>query len=253
MAQETGRRVHLLELAGRTQVAERTVELRFERPAGFTFKAGQYLDLVLRNPSQTDAEGVRRTFSICSAPDDAGLSFATRLRDTAFKRVVEAMPLGAVVEAEGPHGSFTLHGDAGRPAVFLAGGIGVTPFRSMVRRAVHERLPHRMVLLYSNRRPEDAPYLDELRGLAQENPRFTFVPTMTRMSGSRLAWRGETARLDHALVLKHLPDGSAWASGPSRPVYYLAGPPVMVQDLLEMLGRAGVDDGDVRAEEFSGY
>lgn len=248
MVPEARRSMHSLKLKGRSQVAERTLELRFDRPAGLTFKAGQYMDLTLLEPPETDAEGNARAFSINSAPDDQELIFTTRLRDTAFKRVLQALPLGAVVGAEGPFGSLTLHNDASRPAVLLAGGIGVTPFRSMARRAAHERLPHRIVLIYSNRRPEDAPFLDELRGLARENPNFTFVPTMTRMGGSRLPWTGETARLDHALVLKHLP-----RSGSSRPVYYVAGPPAMVGDVLAMLNQAGIDDDDIRTEEFTGY
>ena len=252
MVPEAKRSVHSLTLKGRSQVAERTLELRFDRPPGLTFKAGQYMDLTLVEPPETDAEGNTRTFSINSAPDDPELTFSTRLRDTAFKRVLQAMPVGTVVRAEGPFGSLTLHNDVGRPAVLLAGGIGVTPFRSMARRAAHERLPHRIVLIYSNRRPEDAPFLDELRGLARENPNFTFVPTMTRMGGSRLPWNGETARLDHALVVKHVP-GASPGSGQSRPVYYVAGPPAMVGDVLEALNQAGIDDDDIRTEEFTGY
>ncbi len=253
MVPEAKRSVHSLTLKGSSQVAERTLELRFDKPAGMTFKAGQFMELTLVDPPEADAEGNTRAFSINSAPDDHELTFTTRLRDTALKRVLPALPPGTVVKAEGPFGSLTLHNDAGRPAVLLAGGIGVTPFRSMARRAAHERLPHRIVLIYSNRRPEDAPFLDELRGLARQNPNFTFVPTMTRMGGSRLPWNGETARLDHAFMVKHLPGGASSGSGPSRPVYYVAGPPAMVADVLAMLNQAGVDDDDIRTEEFTGY
>ncbi len=249
MTPVAGRTVRSLKLKSRSEVAERTLEFWFDKPVGMTFKAGQYMDLTLIDPPETDAEGNTRSFSITSAPDDPELTFATRLRDTAFKRVLQRMPLGTEVEAGGPFGNLTLHNDASRPAVLLAGGIGITPFRGMVRRAAHERLPHRIFLFYSNRRPEDAPFLDELRGLARENPSFAFIPTMTRMSGSRLPWSGETASIDHALVVKH----TATRGAEARPIYYLAGPPAMVAGLLTTLNDAGVDDDDIRTEEFTGY
>jgi ferredoxin-NADP reductase len=142
------RSAHSLKLTGRSEVAERTVEFRFEKPQSFDFKAGQFMDLTLVDPPETDGEGNTRAFSINSAPDDPDLVFATRLRDTAFKRVLQSMPLGTVVEGYGPFGNLTLHNDTRRPVVLLAGGIGITPF------------------------------LEEFRALERRNLRFTFVPTM---------------------------------------------------------------------------
>jgi ferredoxin-NADP reductase len=181
------------------------------------------------------------------------LTFTTRLRDTAFKRVLRTMPLGTAVRVEGPFGNLTLHNDSRRPAVLLAGGIGITPFRSFVRRAAHERLPHRILLFYANRRPEDAPFLDELRGLARENPNFAFIPTMTQMSASSQPWTGETGRIDHAMMKKYLLANTAPGSSPPRAIYYLAGPSRMVAGLHAMLNASGIDDDDIRTEEFTGY
>ncbi|MBI3178282.1 MAG: FAD-dependent oxidoreductase, partial [Deltaproteobacteria bacterium] len=175
--------------------------------------------------------------------------FTTRLRDTAFKRVLRRMPLGSAVKLEGPFGSVTLHNKVSRPAVLLAGGIGVTPFRSITRWAAQQRLPHRIALLYANRRPEDAPFLAELAGYAEENPNFVFVPTMSELEGSRVPWAGERGNIDQALldrVVKPLAE-----VGP--PVYYAAGPAGMVAVLRATLRQAGVDDDDLRTEEFSGY
>ena len=204
-------------------------------------------------PPETDAEGNTRGFSINSAPDDPDLIFTTRLRDTAFKRVLRTLPLGAAVKVEGPFGNLTLHNDPRRPAVLLAGGIGITPFRSIVRRAAHDRLPQRIILFYANRRPEDAPFLDELRGLAQENPNFKFIPTMTEMSASRLPWKGEIGYIDRAMIAKHLLGETLPASSPSGPIYYIAGPARMVAGLRAMLNEAGINDDDIRTEEFIGY
>lgn len=245
--------VYLLKLAQRTQVAERTLEFRFARPPGMTFKAGQFMDLTLVDPPETDAEGNTRGFSLNGAPDDPDLIFTTRLRDTAFKRVLQSMPLQTPIKVEGPFGSFTLHNNASRVAVLLAGGIGVTPFRSIVRRAAHEKLQHRIFLFYANRRPEDAPFLDEMRVLERENPNFTFIPAMTQMSRSQLPWTGETGHLDREVLSKYLSNTTSTGNPLSGPVYYIAGPAKMVAGLRTMLNGAGIDDDDIRAEEFSGY
>jgi ferredoxin-NADP reductase len=176
--------------------------------------------------------------------------FTTRLRDTAFKRVLQTLALGTEIKVEGPFGNLTLHNDAGRTAVLLAGGIGVTPFRSIVRWAAHQKLPHRILLFYANRRPEDAAYLDELRGLARDNPNFTFVPTMTRMKDSHLPWQGEVGYIDYERIEKYLQSSG---KKPTRPIFYTAGPAAMVAGLRAMLNQAGIDDDDIRSEEFTGY
>jgi ferredoxin-NADP reductase len=253
MAAEAQWPIYSLKLKNRSEVAEGTLEFRFDKPPGMIFKAGQFMDLTLLDPPETDAEGNTRGFSINSAPDDPELMFTTRLRDTAFKRVLRTMPLGTEVKVEGPFGDFTLHNNPARPAVLLAGGIGVTPFRSMARRAAHERLPQRIFLFYSNKRPEDAAFLGEFRALARENPNFTFIPTMDKMSDSRQAWEGEIGRIDHELIVKYLERGASSQSNLSDPVYYIAGPPGMVAALRTMLNEAAVDDDDIRTEEFTGY
>lgn len=241
-----------LPLKTRSEVANGTLEVRFDKPPEMTFKAGQFMDLTLIAPPETDDEGNTRALSINSAPDDPELVFTTRLRGTAFKRVLQAMPLGTELKLEGPFGDFTLHNNARRPAVLLAGGIGITPFRSIAQRAAHERLPHRIFLFYANKRPEDAAFLDELAGLQQDNPNFTFVPTMDRMGDSKQPWAGHSGPIDRALLERHLGAISLQA-GTTSPIYYMAGPPGMVQGLRGMLNEEGVDDDDIRTEEFTGY
>jgi ferredoxin-NADP reductase len=238
--------VILLKLQDRFEVAERTLALKFEKPAAFTFKPGQFVNLTLLDPPETDAEGNVRTFSLASAPGERTLMVATRMRDSAFKRVAGRMPLGTQVRLEGPFGNLTLHADATRPAAFLAGGIGITPFRSILVHAATARLPHRLFLFYSNRRPEDAAFLDEVRALERENPNYTFIGTMTDMAHSQRPWLGETGHVDQAMLARFL-------DGVGRPIFYIAGPPQMVSSLHEVLRRAGVTDTDIRAESFTGY
>ena len=246
MTTTTASPVTLSKLVSRQEVAERTTAFRFEKPSNWIFKAGQFLDMTLLDPAETDAEGNTRAFSIASAPHEETLLVATRMRDTAFKRVLNTMPPGSAVKIEGPSGSLTLHNNVKRTAVFLAGGIGITPFRSMVFRAAKEKLPHRIFLFYSNRRPEDAPFLDELQALEKENPNYKLIASMTEMAKSHRPWRGEVGLIDKEMLARYL-------KGAVSPIYYVAGPPEMVKGLHTAINEAGVDDDDIRAEEFAGY
>jgi ferredoxin-NADP reductase len=218
----------------------------FRKPEGFDFRAGQAIDVTLIDPPETDAEGNTRAFSIASAPSDPALVVATRMRDSAFKRVLKSAAPGLRVKIEGPTGSLTLHKNPSKPAVFLAGGIGITPFRSIARDAAAQNLPQQIYLFYSNRRPEDSAYLDELQQLQSKYPRFHLIATMTNMDASNAPWRGETGLLSGELLRKHVHDLSG-------PIYYIAGPPAMVAGMRQMLVGAGVDGDDIRTEDFAGY
>jgi ferredoxin-NADP reductase len=233
-------------LLNRVEVAEGTMAFHFEKPPGFDFKPGQSADLTLLNPPETDSEGNVRTFSIASAPFEDKLMFATRMRDTAFKRSLKKVPLETVVKMDSAMGSFTLHKNSAKPAVFLAGGIGITPFSSIVRQAGHDRAPHNLYLFYSNRRPEDALFVEVLQNLEKTNPKFRFIATMTEMPRSKKTWKGETARINREMLSKYLNDLRG-------PIYYIAGPPIMVSGMRKMLVGSGVDEDDIRTDEFAGY
>ncbi len=233
-------------LTARETVAEGTMAFHFAEPAGFKFEAGQSMNVSLIDPPETDGKGNSRSFSLVSAPYETELVIATRMRDTAFKRVLKSMPAGGRVSLRGPAGKFTLDGADARPAVFLAGGIGITPFASMSRQAAHDRLARDIWLFYSNRRPEDAAFPDELAALPRRNPRYRFVGTMVEMAKSSRPWTGETGFLDRAMLERHLKDLSA-------SVYYTAGPPGLVEAMQKMLADAGVEDEAIRTDEFFGY
>ena len=241
-----GEKFLAVKLIGREEVAEGTMAFRFQKPANWAFKAGQSLDMTLLNPPESDAEGNTRAFSLASAPQEDFLMIATRMRDTAFKRTLKALPIGAEVKIEGPFGNLTLHNKSSRAAVLLAGGIGITPFRSMVVRAAREKLPHRIFLFYGNRRPEDAAFLDELRALEADNPNYKLIAAMSEMENSKRPWQGESGFIDDRMLSKHL-------IGAASPIYYVAGPPAMVETMREILSKQSVDDDDIRSEEFSGY
>ena len=198
--------IHMVRLLGREDVADGTMAFHFEKPDGFQYKAGQFADWTLIDPPQTDAEGNTRGFSLASAPYETDLRIAKRLRNTAFKRVLKDLPDGTHVKLDAPYGAFTLGTKTAIPAVFLTGGIGITPVRSIVLEATHTASPRRIVLFYSNRAPEDAAFLDELRQVATKNSHVTFVPTMTKMDHAREPWTGETGDITKAMLQRHLDD-----------------------------------------------
>lgn len=177
-------------LLKRAEVAERTMAFHFERPSRFNFTAGQFVDVTLPDPPETDSEGDTRTFSIASSPFEGQLMFATRMRDTAFKRSLMKVPLGTEVKVSLPMGSFSLHKNSAKAAVFLAGGIGITPILSIVRQADHDRLPHKLYLFCCNRRPEDTAFLEVLQTLEKSNSNFRLICTMTQMQRSQKQWKG---------------------------------------------------------------
>jgi ferredoxin-NADP reductase len=232
-------------LVSRDLVAERTMAFRFAKPADWTYRAGQFVDITLLDPPETDAEGNTRGFSISSAPSEDVIMITTRLRDTAFKRVLQTTPIGTLVKIEGPFGDLRLH-HAVRPAVVLTGGIGITPFRSILIEAIRGGgLPYPVVVFYANRRPRDAAFLDELRELAAQDVNLTFIPTMSGLESGD-PWMGERGHIDASMLARHL-------DGVTNAVYYLTGPPGMVHGLRVMLVEAGVDEDDIRTEEFTGY
>ncbi len=169
---------------------------------------------------------------------------ALRLRETGFKTALKAAALGTKFKVSRPRGSFTLHKDFARPAVFLAGGIGITPVRSILDWATRERLPHRLYLFYANRLAEDAAFLEELEGLAARNPCFTLIPTVTRHMSP--AWPHEKGHINREMLSRYL-------VGFNGPIYYIAGPSGMVSAMTDLLHSSGVSDDDMRTEEFGDY
>jgi ferredoxin-NADP reductase len=234
-------------LLGRTEVAEGTMAFQFEKPNNFVFKAGQYIDLTLSGsqPQLGPSDGMTHTFSIANSPCDKELVVTTRMRNTVFKQAISSLPIGSRARIEGPMGSFSVHKNTARPAVFLAGGIGIAPFLSMLSYATEEKLRHPILLFYANRYLQDAAFIETLWKLESANPRFRFVPTLTRVASNN-GWKGKTGHISSEMLLTHV--------GTLRgPIYYIAGPPTMVAAARRTLSEVGVDEDDIRTEEFAGY
>jgi len=232
-------------LATVDMVAEGTAAFTFELQDPFTFESGQTCDLTIPSPRYQDEKGSSRTFSITSVPGDLPrLTFATRLTGSAFKRtLVEGAP-GLEVDVDGPYGSFVLHKNAAKPAVFFAGGIGITPFHSIIKDATARRLSHKLVLLYSNRTAGSTAFLADLEAAKRENPNFQLIATITD-PGAAGTWRYSTGLMNAAFIKPHLQNSNA--------IYYLAGPPSFVSAMRAALGELDADPDNIRTEEFSGY
>lgn len=233
-----------IKLIKKEEVAEGTMAFHFEKPLGFDFRAGQFGDFTLINPSETDEEGNTRGFSLAQAPGEQNLMIATRMRDTAFKRSLKNMVLGTEVKLDGPYGDFVLHKTVTTPAVFLTGGIGITTVRSIIAQATKDKLPHNITLFYSNKALKDTAFFEDLKSFAIENPHFTFVPVMTRTTP--VEWGGESGHVTYEMLTKYLKDLVT-------PIYYLSGPASMVKAMRQILIDAHVNEDNIRTEEYSGY
>jgi ferredoxin-NADP reductase len=227
------------------EVAKGTLLVVFDlRGEEVDFIPGQYFWVELLDPPYDDERGPRRHISVVTSPTERGvLGLATRLRDSAFKRTLAGLELGDEVEVEEPKGNFLLPPETDRDYVFVAGGIGITVFRSMLRYIRDQNLPYRVTLVYSNRDRESAAFLDELEELERDVAGLRVVLTMTQDDG----WEGESRRIGPELLLDYLGEDLG------RYTYLVAGPPRMVEGVSEAIAAAGVPEDQVLASRFAGY
>ena len=228
-----------LPLVSKEVAAEGTMAFRF-RKQDLRFQAGQAADFTLT----ADGKRETHTFTISSSPDNPDtIMVTTRLRDSPFKNALRRMEPGQTVHVTTPNGDFLLPRDPATPVVFLAGGIGITPFRSMLRHmaAVGDR--RRCVLFYSNPTRAETTFLEELEALANELD-LKLVVTVTKEEPD--GW--QTGRIDEAMLRSNLDDDVV-----RRAVFYIAGPPKMIAALRAEVGKLGVPDDRIKSDEFTGY
>ena len=230
-------------VAEKREVAKGTLFVLFAVEDYPDYRPGAYFWVELPHSGHDDEKGLRRHISLVTSPTESGVvGLATRLRDSAFKRTLAELEVGDEVEVEEPKGSFLLPEDTSAEYVFVAGGIGITVFRSMLRYIADERLPYRVTLVYSNRDRESAPFLDELEELEQRIDGLQVVLTLTEEKG----WEGESRRIDAAMLRDHVGE-----LGDKQ--FLVAGPPAMADAVSESLLAAGVPEEQVRTDGFSGY
>src|SRR5215213_1942433 len=217
------------------EVAKGTLLVLFAVDDYPEYRPGSYFWVELPDRGDNDDKGLRRHISLVTSPTDAGIvGLGTRLRDSAFKRTLARLEVGDDVQVEEPKGSFLLPEDTNVPYVFVAGGIGITVFRSMLRFIRDRGLPYDVTLVYSNRDRESAAFLDELEELERGIPGLRVVVTMT----DEPAWVGESRRIDPHMLRDHVGDLA-------RKTFLVAGPPPMAEGVAEALTAAGVPEEQV--------
>ncbi len=211
---------------------------------GFRFLPNQFVALQLDQVE--DPWGPVRRFSLSSSPTEEGfISITTKMKGSPFKERLLSLKSGEEAHVLGPLGNFVL--DATRPAVMLAGGIGISPFRGMIRYAADRGLAIAIVLLYSNRVPEEITFRAEFDELSRRWDNLRVIHTITRPQEAQVSWQGRVGRIDAALIQEA-------TKGLEKPVYYICGLPAMVEDMANLLYRGlAVPAADIRLEKFMGY
>ena len=227
---------------------------RSDNQSHLNYRAGQYsiVDLGTRE----DPKGPTRSFTIASSPTEKdSIMITTRIRDTPFKQRLSRLDAGTVVTITAPAGDFTLSEDYSKPVVFLSGGIGVTPFRSMIKYATDKQLPVKITMFDSNRNQANILYKDEFDSWANLNKNLKIIYTITDeeaeslSSSANLGWKGEKGWIDKAMLTRHLSKEEL-----NNSIFYICGPPAMLNAMQKLLSvQIGVSDDKIRIEEFTGY
>ncbi len=218
------------------------IKMWFDRKGSdFSFEPGQYAKITLLEPIYEDDEHNWRFFSIASSPSKDYLMFTTRALPSAFNRNILEMPIGAKAEISDFGGNTVLHKDSSVPAVFLIGGIGITPVRCMVEYIVEEKLPYKAYLFYSNPDSASMAFFDEFERWAEQYSGFKFIPTIDDKSEKN--WKYNFGYINKDLITKYINDIS-------KPVYYIVGPRAMVDTMENILLELKVNPSNIKLERF---
>jgi glycine betaine catabolism B len=222
--------------------AENATSFLFAPERPISYQAGQYLRYTLQHPD-ADSRGVVRSFTIASFPAEPTLRITTRLSTppSTFKLALMGLEPGAVLEASGPYGRF-VHTETDRPAVFIAGGIGITPFRSILGDLASRKVRAPITLLYANR-TSDIPFRAFCDALVSGWPELRIVYTVTQPKED---WQGATGRIDGAVIKRCVPNLA-------EQQFFVSGPTGFVEAMRTTLAEIGVDASRVKHEAFPGY
>lgn len=237
---------YTIALQERTAVADGTESFFFEKPAGFQYQAGQYVALILPkiDGAEADAKGLVRSFSLTSAPCESVLSFTMRSGESSFKKTCWQLRVGDTVTITDPVGFFVLPpAEDVRPIVFLSGGIGITPVRSMLKQAEYERSERQFTLLYANRFLKDAAFHQDIQKLALKN--FRYVTILSQSEDRCAPADDERGYIDQAIIEKYIGDvrGS---------LYYIVGSPEFTGAMETILAELGVPKEQCKKDPFTG-
>jgi glycine betaine catabolism B len=216
---------------------------RFNRKPGFQFKPGQWFFVHL----QIDGEEKKKPFSFSSSPTEEGfVEFTKRLTSSGFSKKLDSLKKGDIVKLKMPYGNFTFEGENEKVAL-LSGGIGITPFRSILRYASDKRSSADMVLIYGSSDPDNIIFKEDLDSMEKSNPLFRIVHTVTCPDAQEKGWGGCCGYIDETMIKREIPDFA-------ERVFFVCGPPGMVSCLVEILKKQlQVIEANIRIEHFVGY
>ncbi|MGA9151084.1 MAG: FAD-dependent oxidoreductase [Candidatus Nitrosopolaris sp.] len=209
------------------------------------YTAGQYA--VFDLGTKEDPEGPIRSFTLASSPTEENfILISTRIRDTPFKKKLDSLDVGISVKLTAPLGKFVLHEDHSRAAVFLSGGIGVTPFRSMIKYATDKQLSVKIILFDANRNHDNILYKKEFDECANLNKNLKVVYTLGVPDKD---WKGELGHINQTMVTKYVSTIEM-----DNSIFYICGPPGMLNAMRELLqADLGIPKERIKIEEFTGY
>lgn len=233
----------ILKLSSRRAITPSTVEFWFECESPLKFQPGQFLRWVLPH-DQPDERGASRFFSIASSPTESKILLATKLsaEGSSFKRRLGSMRPGETLEAFGPMGGFTLPNNPDVPVMLVAGGIGVTPYRSMIKWLADTGRQTPVYLLYASRTANEIAFKPEFDRWAAALPGLKLT-YLVQQADQR--WPGETGRLKAKRILDATQGG--------KPLIYLSGPQPMIESLKQGLLELDVPVGQIKTDFFPGY
>lgn len=225
------------------EVAQGTLQVTFQLSEPVTFKPGQYVFVNLPQLLYPDERGARRQFSINNSPNESNiLTITTRLSDSGFKKTLKELAVGSSVELGPVAGVFILPEDTSQPLVLIAGGIGITPYMSMLAYIGETKKPYKVTLVYSNRNQSSTAFLNEVQEFAKNLPDFKLILTMTEDNG----WTGERRKIDAGFIKEFFPNVN-------ENLYMVVGPPGMVDAIRRVLSEVGVKEESIKFENFTGY
>lgn len=232
-----------LTLKEKKKEAGDAISFIFEPEAPVTWTPGQYLHYTLPH-EHADERNEKRWFTISSAPHEGRIVLTTRVIDAAssFKKALVELPIGGTIAAERPEGDFIID-DPNAEFVFIAGGIGITPYRAILKDLDHKRLPFKAALLYGNRN-SDFFFKDELDDIAAQNPNF------------KITYIVAPDHIDEAKIREAAPDLSSKGGstfGGKNTLFYISGPEPMVEAFEKMMLKMGIPDEHLKRDFFPGY
>lgn len=236
---------HITKVLEVFEVAEETILITIEKPEGYEFNAGQYITLGLPKNSGAKNKGEYiHAFSICNVPSDDFIQIITRVRDSKYKQTLAGMSEGDDIEISDPKGHIALPKDDSKGLVFLAGGVGITPIRSLMLGALEREYKGELHLFYSNKSPLTTPLFDEFYHLTEHDHGIDVTMNMTKDSmDTPNAVEGRITKEQIQEKLKDMGNRQ----------YYIAGSDGFVEAIVGILVDLGVSKKDIVQESFPGY